>query len=496
MDKPGVTNVLIVGGGTAGWSAAAGLAQLIGKNLNISLVESDQIGTVGVGEATIPTFLLLHRLLQIKEAEFLAATQGTIKLGISFENWKAIGEKYIHAFGFTGQGCWAAGFQHFWLKGRELGISDDYSVYSPELMAARAGRFGFLKQDPLNYAYHLDATRYAQYLRRRAEQAGVKRIEGRIVTVNQDASGDISDVVLESGHKVEADFFIDCSGLAALLIDKTLASPFEDWSHWLPCDRAVAVQTSADAVPIPYTRSIAHPFGWQWRIPLQHRVGNGMVFSSSHVSDDVATETLLSNISGERLIEPRVIRFRTGQRRASWTRNCVAIGLAAGFLEPLESTSIHLIQRGIVRLMQIFPFGGVNEADRTEFNRQMSAEFDFIRDFIIMHYHLNERTDSDFWTQCREMSIPESLQHRLELFRESGRVFQQEGDIFGENSWTQVMMGQGLQPQSYHPIVDMMGDEEFQRFMLHQKQKVEAAVSQLPSHGEFLSRYCPADMDL
>lgn len=492
MTSQNVQNVVIVGGGTAGWIAATSLANLIGRNLNITLIESDQIGTVGVGEATIPTFLILHRLLKINEAEFLAATQGTIKLGIAFENWKALGEKYIHAFGYTGQSCWAAGFQHFWMKGKEVGISEEYGHYSPELMAARAGKFGFLEQDPLNYAYHIDATRYAQYLRGFAEKDGVKRVEGKIVSVNQDESGDIRDVVLESGQSISGDLFVDCSGFASLLIDKTLHTPFEDWSHWLPCDRAVAVQTTADEVPIPYTRSIAHPFGWQWRIPLQSRVGNGLVFSSEYMKDDEAIDTLMPNLTGETLIEPRVLRFSTGQRTMHWNRNCVALGLAAGFLEPLESTSIHLIQRGVIRLMQMFPYGGITDADRNEFNQQMISEFNFIRDFIIMHYHLNERTDSDFWRYCREMTIPESLQHRLDLFRETGRVFQGEGDIFGENSWTQVMLGQGLLPRSYHPIVDMMSENELQKFMLHQKQKVDDVLTQLPSHSEFISRYCKA----
>ena len=272
--------------------SAISLAKLIGKNLNITLVESEEIGTVGVGEATVPTFRILHRLLKINEAEFLAATQGTIKLGISFENWKALDEKYIHAFGFTGQSCWAAGFQHFWMKGKDHGLSEDYGHYSPELMAAKAGKFGLLQQDPLNYAYHTDATAYAQYLRGFAEQEGVNRIEGKIVTVNQHESGDIRELVLESGQTISGDLFVDCSGFAALLIDKTLGTTFEDWSHWLPCDRAVAVQTAADDEPIPYTRSIAHPFGWQWRIPLQSRVGNGIVYSSQYMTDDAAIEKI------------------------------------------------------------------------------------------------------------------------------------------------------------------------------------------------------------
>lgn len=487
-----VKRVVVVGGGTAGWMCAVSLAKLIGRDLDVTLIESDEIGTVGVGEATIPTFFALHQLLKIDEAKFLAEVQGTIKLGISFENWKQLGEDYIHAFGYTGKSCWAAGFQHFWLKGKSLGISEEYSHYSPELMAAKANKFGLLKQNALNYAYHLDASAYAKFLRRMAEQNGVRRVEGKIVTVNQHESGDLSDVVLESGLSVSGDLFVDCSGFAALLIGKTLQTEYQDWSNWLPCDRAVAVQTASVAPPIPYTRSIARDFGWQWRIPLQSRVGNGMVYSSDYLSEDEAISTLLDNVEGEALTTPRVIKFRTGQRRQQWNKNCVSLGLAAGFLEPLESTSIHLIQRGIIRLMQMFPLQGITDADRDEFNRQMSDEYYFIRDFIIMHYHVTERDDTAFWRHCRTMDIPETLSHRLDLFKQSGRVFHGEGDVFAENSWTQVMLGQGLTPEQYHPIVNMMSERELESFLRSLKLSVDQVVKQLPSHEEFLARYCPA----
>ncbi len=492
MKNQAVKNVVIVGGGTAGWMTAAALTKLIGKNLHISLVESDQIGTIGVGEATIPTFFALHQLLQINEAEFLAEVHGTIKLGIAFENWKQLDHQYIHAFGYTGQSCWAAGFQHFWLKAKTLGISEEYSRYSPELMAAVAGKFGLLQQNGLNYAYHIDATRYARYLRRLAEKSGARRIEGKIIQVKQTQDGDIASLHLDNGQTVQGDFFIDCSGFAGLLIDKTLNTGFQEWSQWLPCDRAVAVQTRSVSPPIPYTRSIAQACGWQWRIPLQSRVGNGLVYSSDYLSDDQATSLLLTNIQGDTLIEPRVIPFKTGQRHFHWKKNVVALGLAAGFLEPLESTSIHLIQRGIIRLMQMFPYGGINQPDQHEFNQQMSDEYEFIRDFIIMHYHITERTDTEFWRRNIAMSIPGSLQHRLSLFQESGRVFQAEGDVFGENSWTQVMLGQGLTPASYHPIVDMMSDHELRQFMRHQLQRVELVIKQLPDHNAFIAKYCPA----
>lgn len=487
-----VENVVVVGGGTAGWTAAAAIARLIGANLKVTLVESDAIGTVGVGEATIPPFRTMHRLLRVDEAEFLSKVQGTIKLGISFENWREVGHDYIHSFGFTGQGCWAAGFQHFWLKARQQGFGDEFSRYAPELMAARAGKFGFLKQDPLSYAYHLDATAYAGMLRQQAEQDGVTRVEGRIVEVRQAESGDVSEVVLESGQAVKGDLFIDCSGFVSLLMDKTLGTEFEDWTHWLPCDRAVAVQTTAVSEPIPYTRSIARESGWQWRIPLQTRVGNGLVYCSEFMSDDEARATLLANIEGETITEPRLLRFRTGQRVKHWNRNCIGLGLAAGFLEPLESTSIHLIQRGVIRLLQLFPYHGIVDSERAEFNRQMDTEFRFIRDFIIMHYHVTERDDTPFWRRCREMDIPDTLRHRLDLFRETGRVVEDEFDIFRENSWTQVMLGQGITPQGYHPIVDMMSEQELRQFIRIQGQKVDQVLNQLPTHQEFINRYCPA----
>lgn len=486
-----VQNVVVVGGGTAGWTAAAAVVRLIGANLNVVLVESDVIGTVGVGEATIPPFRTMHRLLKIDEADFLSRVQGTVKLGICFENWRAIGHDYIHSFGFTGQGCWAAGFQHFWLKAMTLGFAEDYGHYAPELMAARANKFGLLQQDALSYAYHIDATSYAGYLRQLAEQDGVTRVEGKIVDVHQTESGDISEVVLESGQVVKGDLFIDCSGFVSLLMDKALGTEFEDWTHWLPCDRAIAVQTTSAGELIPYTRSIAWESGWQWRIPLQTRVGNGLVYCSEFMSDDEARDSLLGNLEGAVITEPRVLRFRTGQRVKHWNRNCIGLGLAAGFLEPLESTSIHLIQRGVIRLLQMFPYSGIVESDQVEFNRQMDTEFRFIRDFIIMHYHVTERTDSEFWRRCREMDIPDSLQHRLDLFRDTGRVFETELDIFRENSWVQVMLGQGIEPRSYHPIVDMMDEQELRQFMQLQRQKVDHVLHQLPTHREFIDGYCP-----
>jgi len=488
-----VRKVVIVGGGTAGWVAAASVAKLLGKNLDISLIESDEIGTVGVGEATIPTLITLHQLLKIDEREFMAAVQGTFKLGISFENWRDVGKDYIHSFGFTGKDCWAAGFVHFWLKARAQGNTADFGEYCTELMAAKANKFAVFKPDGLNYAYHMDASLYAKFMRKIAEQHGCKRIEGKIVEVGTNAdTGFIEHVQLASGQKVEGDLFIDCSGFRALLIGETLNTDYEDWSKWLPCDSAIAVQTRSVAEPIPYTRSIARDAGWQWRIPLQSRVGNGHVFCSKYISDEEATQTLLNNIQGEVLTEPRVIKFRTGQRTQHWNKNCIALGLAGGFVEPLESTSIHMVQSGILRLLRMFPFEGINEPYVKEFNKQMSDEFHFIRDFIVLHYHVTEREDTEFWRHCKTMEIPESLQHRIDMFKQTGSVFHKIGDLFAENSWTQVMLGQGLVPEQHHPIVDMMSDEELKAFMHSIKSSVDHVVGQLPSHQEFISKYCKA----
>ena len=370
-----ITKVVIAGGGTAGWMAAASLSKLIGRNLDISLIESDEIPTVGVGEATIPSLLILHQLLQIKEQDFVAAVQGTFKLGISFENWRDVNENYIHSFGFTGKDCWAAGFQHFWLKGKQEGISKDFGQYCAELVAAQQNKFAVLPNLAINYAYHMDAGLYAGFLRGMAEENNVKRVEGKIVEVGtNEQTGFIEHVKLNSGQVIDGDLFIDCTGFRGLLIEQTLHTGYDDWSHWLPCDSAVAVQTKSVGPPIPYTRAIARDAGWQWRIPLQSRVGNGLVFCSRYLSDDEAIQTVLDNVEGETINEPRVIKFRTGQRRKHWNKNCVAMGLASGFIEPLESTSIHLIQRAITRLIQMFPYAGVREPEINEFNTQMDFE--------------------------------------------------------------------------------------------------------------------------
>lgn len=488
-----VRRVVIAGGGTAGWMAAAALSRTLGKVLDIKLVESDEIGTVGVGEATIPSLVQFHRLIEVDEREFMAATQATFKLGISFENWRARGEDYIHSFGTTGTDHWTAGFQHFWHKGRERGLAADYGDYCLELKAARELRFAHLPDGGMNYAYHLDASRYARYLRRFSEHFGIERIEGKIASVERDpANGDVAALLLDSGRRLAGDLFIDCTGFRSLLLGQTMGVDYEDWSHWLFNDSAIAVQTDSVGPAVPYTRAIAHDWGWQWRIPLQHRTGNGIVFSSRHVDDATARAALLANIEGKVLTEPRVIRFTPGQRRQVWAGNVVGLGLATGFLEPIESTSIHLIQRSIVRLLQLFPSQGIQASDVAEFNAQAAEDIRTIRDFIILHYKVTNRDDTPYWRAARAMDVPPQLQHRIDLFRDSGRVFRYLNELFAENSWVQVMLGQGITPRSHHPSADLMGDEELSGFLDGIRNGVNRAVAPLPAHQAYVARYCPA----
>lgn len=488
-----VRRVVIAGGGTAGWMAAACISKVLGKRLEITLIESDEIGTVGVGEATIPSLINFHNLLELNEQEFMAATGATFKLGIGFEGWRNVGEDYIHSFGMTGTDHWTAGFQHFWHKGRERGLAGDYGDYCLELRAAQENRFAHLPRGGMNYAYHLDATAYARFLRKFSERFGVRRVEGKIVDVTTSAlTGHIRALTLDSGAQVEGDLFIDCTGFRALLIGQALGVEYQDWSQWLFNDSAVALQTASSGEAVPYTRSIAHGFGWQWRIPLQHRVGNGIVFSSRHVEQEQAVQALVDNIEGEVLTKPRVLRFTPGQRKQVWKGNCVAVGLSSGFLEPIESTSIHLIQRSIVRLMQMFPSDGIAQADIDEYNRQAAVEVEHIRDFIILHYKVTNRADTPYWRQARDMTVPASLQHRIDLFRQTGRVFRVSNELFAENSWIQVMIGQGIMPLQHHQSADLMGDAELSHFLGSIKGAVDKTVSQLPSHQQYVQRYCAA----
>ena len=493
MEGQKVKRVVIAGGGTAGWLAATALARQLGPLIDISLVESDEIGTVGVGESTIPTTRTFHHLLGIDERAFVCATRSSFKLGISFEDWSRIGDRYVHAFGITGKSTWMGDFQHIWLEGRAQDVAGDFGDYCFELQAAQAGKFYTGQDGKLSYAYHLEASLYARYLRGLTEAAGVRRVEGKIREVRQDeATGFIQALRLESGEEVEGDLFIDCTGFRGLLIEQTLKAGFEDWGHWLPTNSALAVQTRSVGPALPYTRAIAHQAGWQWRIPLQHRVGNGFVYCSDHLSDDEAHRQLLERLEGELITEPRLIRFRAGRRRKVWDRNCVALGLASGFVEPLESTSIHLIMIALTRLIQMFPFGGVNQALIDRFNDQSSRELEGIRDFIILHYHLTERDDSDFWRRCRTMDIPESLAQRIALFRDNALAFQAPDELFRVDSWVQVMLGQGLAPRSYHPLARLMRPEQLRQALADIKASIDRAVAKLPEHQAFLDGFCPA----
>lgn len=488
------SKVVIAGGGTAGWLAAMAISRKLGELLDITLVESDMIGTVGVGEATIPPLCSFHKVMGIDEKEFMRATQATFKLGILFENWGQKGDRYIHSFGRVGKSSWMAEFHNFWLRSLERGFDMELGDFCLELQAAKAGKFANSPDSELNYAYHLDATMYAKLLRAMSEQQGVKRVEGKIQHVNQNSeTGFIESLTLDDDRTIEGDLFIDCTGFRGLLIEQTLKTGYEDWTHWLPCDRAMAVQTESTGPAPPYTRSIAHGSGWQWRIPLQHRVGNGLVYCSRYMSDDEARDTLLSNIEGETLTDPRIIRFQTGRRRAVWNKNCVALGLASGFVEPLESTSIHLIMIGATRLIQLFPFDGITPALIDQYNERARTELEGIRDFIVLHYNLTQRGDSPFWNYCKNMEIPHSLAHRMNLFRENAYVYQGELELFRVDSWTQVMLGQGLMPKRYHPLTRLMSDKEMSQLLSSLKTSIDATVDKMPRHQEFIDRYCKAD---
>jgi tryptophan halogenase len=490
-----IKRVVVAGGGTAGWIAAAVLAKTFGRSLEISLVESDEIPTVGVGEATIPPLMTLHKIMEVDEREFMSTVNGTFKLGVQFENWRELNHKYIHSFGYAGQDTWTCSFIHFWLAGLEKGVDFEYAEYCAELLAAREKKFAALPNHRMNYAYHLDAGRYAAFLRSYSEKFGATRIEGKIDEVNIDAvDGHIKSLRLASGRLVEGDFFIDCTGFRGLLIEGALHEAYEDWSHWLPCDRAIAVQTESVEDPVPYTRSIARDSGWQWRIPLQTRVGNGLVYSSKYIDDDSAKDALLNNVQGAVLTSPKIIKFRTGNRRHHWVKNCLALGLSSGFIEPLESTSIHLMQRNIIRFIQLFPVNGVQQVDIDEFNNQSRLEVERIRDFIILHYKVTNREDTPFWRYCKNMDIPDALRQRINLFSKTGRVFKIENELFGEESWMQVMMGQGILPKKYHPVVDAMTGGQLRDFLGKIRSGVRHKVNQLPQHKDFINYYCKSKM--
>lgn len=484
--------VVIAGGGTAGWMMAAAMARTLGDTIDLTLVESEVIGTIGVGESTIPPLVNFNRILGIPETEFMAATQGTFKLGILFDNWGQDGDSYFHSFGLTGKDHWSAGFQHFWLNGLKRGHEHSYDDYCLELVAGMDGKFAHLPDERMNYAYHVDATLYGRYLRKLAEAGGCKRVEGKIARVELNGeSGDIAALHLDDQTKIEGDFFVDCTGFRGLLIEGALHAGFEDWTHWLPNDSAIALQTKHLGPPQPYTHAIAHDAGWQWRIPLQYRMGSGIVYCSRYLSADEALHRLKSSV-GEPLIDPIYLKFAGGVRRRQWYRNCVAVGLAGGFVEPLEATTLHLIQRAVLRVIRLMPNGRVSERDAAEFNEQQLQDIVQIRDFIILHYKATERGDSPFWRHCRDMPIPESLAQKIELFRETGRVFRKNEELFAENSWVQVMMGQGIMPRAHHPVADKLTDAELDRLLSSIRENVAQTAAGLPTHEAYLQQYCPA----
>jgi tryptophan halogenase len=498
----GVTRVAIVGGGTAGWMAAAMLSKLMGEQLKITLLESDDIATVRVGEATIPSIKSFNQSLGIDEAEFVRATQGTFKLAIEFENWGSLGNRYMHAFGGIGQDL-GSSFQHYWRRSLSEGIESDFWDFSLNCQAARQHKFSRAPKlergalPGMSYAYHFDANLYAQYLRAFSETNGVERIEGKVVRASLNSeSGFIESLTTASGNTIGADLFIDCSGFRGLLIEEALHTGYEDWTNWLPCDRAVALPSESTKPPPPYTRAIAHAAGWQWCVPLQHRTGNGLVYCSRYLSDEAATETLLDHLDGSPLGDPRILTFTTGRRLQQWNKNCIALGLSSGFIEPLESTSIHLIQSGITRLVAMFPGKAINQVEIDEYNRQSAIEFERIRDFIILHYHVNQRTDSDFWTECRNTKVPESLSRKIRLFEAGGKVFREHNDLFSKVAWLQVMIGQGIIPRDYHPVVSQISSTQLAEFLGNMRTAVNRTVQNLPSHQDVIANQCRAEPDL
>ncbi|MFC4311498.1 tryptophan halogenase family protein [Steroidobacter flavus] len=519
--------IVIVGGGTAGWMTAASLARFLDPRYRVRLIESDAIGAVGVGEATIPQIQLFNQALGLDENDFLRQTHGTFKLGIQFVDWLRPGHRYIHAFGQIGRPLGLLPFHQYWLRYRAGGGELGLDAFSLNASAALQNKFSRQVKPanaalpPMTYAFHFDASLYAKYLRNYAEQRGVIRIEGKIDRVEQrgiarsegkierveqrgvdriegkvdrvERGGDdgyIDAVVLANGQRIVGDLFIDCSGFRGLLIEQTLKTGYDDWSHWLPCDRAMAVPCARAGEFTPYTRSTARPAGWQWRIPLQHRTGNGYVYSSRHLSDDEAAATLLANLDGEALADPRPLHFVAGKRKKFWNRNCVAIGLAGGFMEPLESTSIHLVQTAIARLLTFLPHGEPRQADIDEFNRQSAFEYERIRDFLILHYKAVERNDTPFWDDCRTMPIPEELQRKIDLFAAGGRIVRHNDELFTEVGWLQVLLGQGVRPAGYHPLAEQLSAGELAEFMNMIRSVIQHETGAMPLHADFVAGHC------
>ncbi|UYV17539.1 tryptophan 7-halogenase [Porphyrobacter sp. ULC335] len=499
-----IERIIIVGGGTAGWMAAAALSRIkAGRAVEITLIESESIGTVGVGEATIPPFVGFNQLLGIDEREMLAEVGGTFKLGIQFENWGNLGDSYIHPFGAYGYTMSGISFHHVWHRMAQGGDKRPIQVFNLETMAAYFGKFArtedYQRDDlpPVNYAYHLDAGRYAAFLRRFAETRGVVRQEGKIADVALDAeSGFVTGVTLDDGRQFAGDLFIDCSGFRGLLIEQALKTGYDDWSQYLPCNRAVALPCLREdgSPPPPFTRATAHAAGWQWQVPLQHRNGNGHVYCSSYMEDQAALDILLGNIAGKPQAEPNWLRFTTGRRKKFWNKNVVALGLAAGFMEPLESTSIHLINTGIDKLISLLSLDGVTQVHEDTFNRLTGREYARIRDFLILHYNATQRTDTDFWNYVRTMEVPDTLKEKVEIFKANGQIFREEDELFTETSWAAVMMGQGISMGGHNAMADAIDPAKLSTEVNEMEQSIRYLVQHMPGHGDYLKQYCPAPM--
>jgi len=491
--------IAIVGGGTAGWMCAAACASKLDlQRYDVRLIESEEIGTVGVGEATLPQMKDFNDFLGIDEREFMAATQATFKLGIEFVDWGRLGSSYIHPFGGFGRPIGEADFFQYWLRARETaGPLFDYCL---PIAAAKAARFDFPAKDPgdarssFSYAYHLDASLYARYLRRWCEARGLQRVEGKIVEVTQHPeSGAIASVTLASGEAIEADLFIDCSGFRGLLIEQTLATGIEDWTKWLPCDRAMAVPCDRVEPLTPLTRSTAREAGWQWRIPLQHRTGNGYVYASEFLSDDEAASLLLSRLDAPAQGDPRGLRFKACKRNTAWNRNVIAMGLASGFLEPLESTSIYLVQMGIAFMLALMPDRAeIDPALAREYNRVMDVEYDRIRDFLILHYRATERDDAEIWRYVRAMAIPDSLAEKIERFRHRAHIREYRDGLFGPASWQAVFIGQGILPRGQEAMADMMPGTVLAERMAGLKALIARTAEAMPGHADAVARHAPA----
>jgi tryptophan halogenase len=496
-----VRKVTIVGGGSAGWMTAAVLSQWLSQ-VEIKLVESDEIGIIGVGEATIPHIRNLLALAGVDPLKMIAAAKATFKLGIQFVDWGAPGENYIHGFGKIGRDMLWLHPHQLWLAARERDPQSikHFDHYSLCCVASRKNRFAFPdRSNPnsplgdIDYAYHFDASLLARFMRAESEARGVERIEGKVVDVIQNAeSGFVERVRLADGREVDGDLFVDCSGMRGLLIGDALGIGYEDWNEWLLCDRAQAVPCASVEPLTPYTRVTARKCGWQWRIPLQHRIGNGYVYASDLISDEEVGEALLANLDGEALADPRPVRFRPGRRVKSWDKNVIAIGLSSGFLEPLESTSIHLIQTGIHRLLAMFPGEGFSAADIDEYNRQFTFEYEDVRDFIVAHYKVTRRSGDPFWDRVRTMEVPDSLENRLELFRSSGRFFKRNAqELFAEESWVQVLIGQGFEMRP-DPVTQFVATKDITGFLKDLEEVIEDVAVELPDHGEFVRGLPPS----